>query len=328
MFTLNDINTGISTDTKGYETAKRFASCQYWRPENRDMFSDDFVNFLPYAPMGWLQYQHTYLATKHYDWLAETVRSWEWIDDRYSHVFATDHEDTFFVFHRGKGHIYQWAKEEGDYESLFVHRLTINPEGKITFVQTMFDSATLYGVIGIKLPTWYHDWEDPRIFPGRYPDWVPQKPLNHQTMESLQKQLKDSLYFFDEKLCYISEEIMPHLTDNFAFEIPYAPHNMTRVFPAGPAYYAQAAWLRKINVEEEIGPLTFYRTNDPHFYISEFDCYCYTYWAYVYGHYYNHEISFVQLDDEARVDYLIETFNPMQKWNSTAVSIPSIPQFF
>lgn len=327
MFTVNDIQTGVRTDTADYALVKEFASVPYWRPEYRKMFAEDFSIFLPYAPMGWLQYMDAYVASKHWHWITETVRTWEWLDDGENKVYATDHEGVFYVLHNGRGHIYQWAKEEGDYQSLFVHRVHVK-NGKIVFLQTMFDSAEMYKTIHNPLPTWYHDWERPDIYPGRYPDWKPQPKLEHKTMEDLQKQVNASLSHFNENICYIATSVMEKISDDFTFEIPYAPDNMTRVFRAGPEYYAQSAWLRKVNVEEEIGPIHFYKTQDPHIYISEFDCYCYTYWAYIYGHYYNHEISYITLNDEGRIKRILETFNPMQKFNSTAVSIPSIPQFF
>lgn len=309
----------VIVDSAGLALAKRFAKAEYWRPECKELFSEDVTIDLPYAPPGMYQ-SMTHNETEYYfKWMSATVSNWRYEGE--VRAFATDQPGVYWVFRTGRGDA-RWAKKTGEFKSKMAAQLYIR-DGKIDYIKEHMDMAAYYAAIGVELPRFQYDAPDPKTIQPR-----PAAPVVRHTEESLARQIEATLNFFINP-SYWDPEVNCVLADDFIHELVFAPKNMPRVYE-GTEYDSINAWLGKNMGDGRVYDCKFYNTDDPHVFIAEFNCYFDVTWggAVEGGHYSNREISYIEINDQGLCSRLDEYFWTASKFNSIGVSIPSFPQLY
>lgn len=315
----------VNVKEKDMECCRKFAETTYWRGDCEDLYSDDFVLDLPYAPPGMYQHLGKNELKWHYDWLSHTVAdSWVWENCK---ALGTNHPGRFWVFRKGSGPVL-WGGKEGWYESRFATLLEIK-DGRITYAKDHFDPVGFYKAIGVELPRFYYDGGKPSAFP----EWkTAVKPLEGE--EAIRKQVEETLNFFVSP-DYWNPEVNDVLAEDFVHELTFAPADMPRIY-RGREYDALNEWLDRHLKGGTIYDEIFYETTDPHIYITEYNCLFETDWGYTaeqisagaHGRYPNREISYIELDDNGRCRRLDEYLNTVSKFLSTNTSIPTFPYMY
>lgn len=309
----------VTADPAELELARRFACAQYWRPECRELLSEDVRLDLPFAPPGMWQDMSHIETMRYFDWMTRTVSDWIFEPD--AKAFATDHPGIYWVFRTGGGHV-RWAKREGTFRSKMAALIHIR-DGRIDYIKDHPDTAAYYEAIGVELPHFQYDAPDPSALEPR-----PPAPVIDHTPESLERQVQATLNFFINP-SYWDPEVNCVLADDFIHELVDAPKDMPRVY-VGTEYDSINAWLAAHMGDGDVYDCKFYNTNDPHVYIAEFNAYFDVTWggASEGGHYSNREISYIEINDQGLCTRLDEYFCTTSKFNSIGVSIPSFPQLY
>lgn len=314
----------LKVNEKNMEACIRFSESTDWQQEDKDLFSETFTLDLPYAPPGMYQHLSKNELQWHYDWLVHTVSDWKWREVK---ALGTDHEGIFWVFRKGSGNVC-WGGKEGKYESKFATLLKIE-DGKIQYAKDHFDPTGFYRAIGVELPVFYFDSKDPAEFSR-----IQRQPGSSPAEKTLEEQIEETLNFF-VRPDYWNPEVNDVLAEDFVHELTFAPADMPRIY-RGSEYDALNEWLDRHLKGGTIYDEVFYRTTDPHIYITEYNCLFETDWGYTqaqiaggaHGRYPNREISYIELDDEGRCIRLDEYLNTMSKFLSINVSIPTFPYMY
>ncbi len=297
-----------------YEIAKKFRDSVYWMPEHRELFADDFTMNLPYAPPGWLQNMSNPESLTHLNWLAATVKNWSWEEGR---LYATNFPDIFWIIREGEGDL-EWGKNSGHFKSRFLTKLTIKAE-KISHIDDYFDNFLLYQALGIELPLFDYTGPDPETFK----EWpaVPDLTNDPEALEANAKRALDTFVNVE----FWEEEQYPVYSQNFAHELPFTPENMPRRY-VGREYDALNEWLQEHTKTWIVHDGTvLYETDIEGEYVIESAGNGHMTWSNSGGAtYQNRHISWLKIVDGYATDYY-EYFNPVCKFNSIGVSIPTIP---
>lgn len=309
----------VEVNREEFAIASRFANAVYWQEEFGELFSPGLVIDQPFAPPGMWQHLSAAEAKTQFEWLRRTVKNWKW--DAPAKVFATDREHVYWVFRDGGGDTL-WAGREGRFHSRMPALLRIE-DGRIVYLKEHFDMAAFYEAIGVPLPRFEYDAQDPSVFEPR-----PKAPVIGHTEESIARQVRATLNFFINPN-YWDPEVNCVLADEFVHELCFAPADMPRVY-RGTEYDAINEWLGRHMGECELFDLEFYNTQDEHVYIAEFTCFVPVTWGgcAAGGHYANREISYIELNDAGLCRRLDEYFSTMSKFNSIGISVPSFPYLF
>lgn len=309
----------VAVNAEEFALASRFANSVYWEESFDELFSENVVLDMPFAPPGMWQHLSPAEVKKHFEWLCRTVKNWKW--DAPAKVFATDHDHIYWVFRDGGGDTH-WAGKDGTFHSRMPALLRIE-NGRIVYIKEHFDMAAFYDAIGVELPHFKYDAPDPAGFEPR-----PAAPVVDHTPESMERQVQATLNFFINP-SYWDPEVNCVLADDFVHELVDAPADMPRVY-RGTEYDSINAWLGAHMGDCELFDLQFYHTQDEHVYIAEFTCSVPVTWGGCDGggHYSNREISYIELNDAGLCSRLDEYFHTMSKFNSIGVSVPSFPYLF
>ena len=304
----------VGEKEKNLELVKKFKETLYWMPEYRDFYSDDFTLDLPYAPPGWIQNMKHSETIAHLTWMSQTLSNWKWEEGK---LYSTNFPDMFWIIREGEGDI-DWIKYKGHYKSRFLTRIQVK-DGKICNIKDHFDNYLLYKSLGIELPVFDYDGPDP----ANFKDWEKEPDLTHDPKLMAENNQRAVATFVNVE--FWEESQYPIYTQTFAHELPFTPYNMPRRY-VGKEYDALNEYLQLHTHDWVVHEGTvLYETDEEGEYIIESAGHGFMTWSHSGGGVYqNRHVSWLKMVDGYATDYY-EYFNPLNKFNSMGVSVPSIP---
>jgi ketosteroid isomerase-like protein len=308
------MNVIVGQKEKNLAVVKEFAQTDYWLQGHAGFYTDNFTLEFPFAPPGWLQTLNIGETRAHFEWLRRTVKNWEWKNLR---VYSTNFHDKFWIKRDGAGDVF-WAGKDGRFESRFVTLITVE-DGKISRIKDHFDALAVYKAIGVTLPVFTYDAPDPAFLPRRKP-----VPDISGDPEKLVEKTKATLARFVAVDFWDDEQIN---ANEIVHELPFAPPDMPKRYEANE-YDALNVWISTNCLEwHTYAGNTLYETDEPGTYFIESGGAGFMSWAGVKGHYQQRELSYLCIENGYAREFH-EYFNPINKFNSINVSVPTFPYLF
>lgn len=302
----------VSEKTTNYYVVEKYLINDFWLQEHDGMFADDITADFPYAPPGMIQHMTAYEFLAHRIWLRNTVKS-DGIKVKPVVIPTTD-PNVFWGIRWLSGNVY-WAKKNGYFDSECI-TLFVMSKGKINHLQQFENPLSYYKAIGITLPTFEYDPIDtapsarmPQGGVSSYPD---------------EENLRRAIINFTNPIEADFDE--PIYTTSVIEVCPYAPHNMPEVY-SGKSFDVQAEWMFRACPEWNTpAPPKIYHSTDPDVIVIRSDGYGRTTWSHAEGHYLQRELQVAFLD-KGKIKHFRVYFNPLNKFASMNLSIPTIPYF-
>jgi len=309
---------------QNYDLVKRMITSQYWRPENLAMFSGNFGLELPNAPPGMPQYFNRVDYLEYADWMTQTVKSWQ-VNPGYE-IYGTKDPNLFWVVRECTGDVH-WAGKDGKYQSRMVSRITIE-NGKIKHWRELSDPLSYLRAIGADVPTFHvkMDWDEVKKIKAQPVKAAP--PMDKSTAASA-KRLANNLAVYKQGMDYKQEAGVQTLTDNCEWRVWFLPPEMKAAY-FGDEKIAINIWTdRSVLSYKYIPGAVIYETDDPTVYFTETGGAGISEWQgnNIRGRYRNRYVMFDKFENGAMVRHH-EYLNPINKFNSINVSIPTFPYYF
>ena len=307
--------------------AKAALSCMFWRqPNYTRLFADNVELFVPYAPPGMPQYFSNWETGCCFEWLNRTVRSWK---SEPTAFYTTPDIEEFWAYGDCEGNVH-WGNVDRIFTSQYVVKLNVR-DGKIFRVKLQMNPLDFLYAAGRDVPIFHMDLNDPAVdqYIEKLKTAIPKKypvPENRTAKEIL----RDNL---EAMRCGIRREEYRALSVNAPDSKGggwWAPPEMsTRTFTPeeaqriNPWVKASSPWMFR-DPRSVIHP-----TDDGHVWFCEMDGRGPANWRGNGhdGHYHQSYFIILETDDEGRITNMIETINPMAKFNATNISIPSFPYY-
>jgi ketosteroid isomerase-like protein len=312
-----------------YETVKRVVSSQFWLPEFRDLFSKDFTLEMPYAPPGMPQFFNSADVPVHWDWLARTVRSWRTENIR---IFGpAKGEDVFWVMRDCAGDVH-WGGTDGRFESMFISKIVFE-NGRIKSMKEYCDPLAFLKASGREVPVFKQPLDPAAVAKDKAAraakaaqPKVEQK--RDDSRDAIAERIKYNLKVLTAPDAYTSGLSTMDTEDTDA-ELWFAPYEMnvnsTPIRQDGHVDWIERSSVRLTNYPNPI----VYETDNPDIYLIETGTYGEMAWAgnNARGGYRNRYVFYIEFE-KGLVKNHSECLNPINKFNSINVSIPSFPYFY
>ena len=301
--------------TPQYEVVERFVKCEFWQPENADLFAENAEIDFPHAVPGFLQHLNPFEFKAFCDWLQKTVKNHHQIME--PSIIPTTNPDVFWTIRFVGADVY-WAKREGKFECEFVSYIKVQ-DGKIVKLEDHGNPVSFYKAIGVILPNFNYLYdivdnaENTRMEAGVKSHFTPE--------ENKQRAINN----FANPINGHDEDPESIYAADLVEVNPFVPNDMPEVLTEKD-FDIQCDWMFK-SVPEWNTPekIPFYQSVDPNIIIVESFGYGHALWSNCDGHYHQREIQIVHLNDEGKVDHFRVYFNCMNKFYSMNQMIPAFP---
>jgi hypothetical protein len=316
---------GTAAKRQNYDLVKRLITAQYWRPENLSMFSGDFGLELPNAPPGMPQLFDRVDFLEYADWMTQTVKSW-WVNPGFE-IYGTKNPNLFWVVRECSGNVH-WAGKDGKYQSRMVSRITME-RGKVKHWKELSDPLSYLRAIGAQIPTFHvqMDYNEVRKIKGQ-PKKAVAPPMDKSPAAS-SRRLSNNLAVYRQGMDFSQEAGVQTLTDDCEWRVWFLPPEMKAAY-FGDEKIAINIWTeRSVKSYKYIPGAVVYETDDPSVYFTETGGAGWSEWQgnNVRGRYRNRYVMFDKFENGAMVKHH-EYLNPVNKYNSINVSIPTFPYYF
>ena len=303
----------------------------FWEKSRDALFSDDIVVDLPSAPPGMPQHLDAFDYRQYRSWLERTVTHAE---SRVRETFGTPDPNVFWAVRDVKAQV-NWGKQAGTFESRVICRVEFR-HGKIRYIKNCWNPLQFLYAAGVEVPLFKMDLYDPRVdqYLKEHAPAAGGADVREELDESpaaVAKRTLDNL----EALCrpdyWDAENTMTSYSPDCESVVWFLPPEMKESYP--PELMDRVnAWseLSCPNIDfDEDG--RYWATDDPHVYFCEYMCSGLVDWIgnnAPGGHYRNRYFYILRFDDLGRVKRSEEILNPINKFNSIGVSLPTFPYYF
>lgn len=303
---------------------------EYWLPEYQGLFAEDFVLDLPSAPPGMPQHLDAFDARQYREWLARTVTNYT---SAVKEAYGTPDPNQFWAVRTVDCDV-KWSKQPGHFTSMIFSRIELR-NGKLAYIKNCWNPLAFLYAIGADVPVFRMDMADPRIdaFIKNNPAPAEDAAAAELDMspEAVQQRIKNNLDAYRSGDYFDALANKAVFAPNHESHVWFLPPEMKEEYPQEMMERVEA-WTcvscPKIDFDEAG---TYYPTDDPRIYFCEYMCWGDVDWV---GnnapgaHYRNRYFYILRFDDAGRISCCEEVLNPINKFNSIGVSIPSFPYYF
>jgi ketosteroid isomerase-like protein len=322
--------TNEMTKIENREKVKTMLLSEYWLPKYDRLFSDNFTIDFPNAPPGMPQNMNPFNARCFKNWMSRTVKTWT-VEPDYE-LYGTPDPGNFWAVRTCSGDVF-WAGVNGHFKSKMVTNVTIE-NGEITHIKELFDPLQFLKAIGREAPVFRVDLTDERVLKFRKEagSRMTPPPASNIDMspEAIEKRRRNNLDAYRQADHYKAIMELLSVTEDCAHQVYFLPPEMK------DAYYGEELELIEAWSGASCQKLVFdtggvcHATDDPNVYFCEFSCFGDTDWIgnNAPGKYRNNYFYILRFADDGRLRCVEEYLNPINKFNSINVSIPSFPYYF
>lgn len=315
-------------DKKSWQTFRELINVPYWEKQYAGFFAPECAIEVPYAPPGMPQYFCAIERPIHFDWLERTTRRWEFFD--IEDFGAPEDTDVFWLMRKGKCLASWGGLKDREFVSRYILKITIQ-EGKITALKELFDPMAFLHAAGKELP----------VFPMEI------DPEAAERERPIIEEKRKKVFVCDDppEICQARKEraldaLRHHRTDPaYDDAVPEAPNMDGALFFPPPGMDENCTphrqpghldWLAKCEVDSGYSSNEFpvYATGNPDVYFDETCYHGLMHWPGApEGRYRNVYVDRIVFDHGYMKEFS-EALNPVNKFNSINVSLPSFPYYF
>lgn len=315
-------------DQKSWETFRALAAAPYWQPEYAGYFAPECALELPYAPPGMPQYISAIERPLHFAWMTRTTKNWEFFE--IEDFGAPADTDVFWLMRKGRCLAGWGGLKEQPFYSRFILKLTITG-GKVTALKELSDPLAFLRAAGRELP----------LFPMII------DPEAAEKERPLIEAKRSAVFVCDDppEVCQARKEasldaLRHHRIDPaYSDAMPEAPNIDGSLYFAPPEMDEDCTphrqpghldWLMKCEIDSSYSSNEFpvYATGDPDVYFDETCFNGQMHWLGGPPGYYRNVYVDRIVFDHGYIKEFSEALNPINKFNSLNVSLPSFPYFF
>ena len=315
-------------DQKSWETYRKVLAAPYWEPQYAELFAPECTLEFPYAPPGMPQYFSGVERPIHFDWLARTTKDWNFFEiEDYG---APEDTDIFWMMRKGTC-LASWAGlRDREFYTRYILKITIH-DGKIMALKELADPLAFLRAAGKELPQFpmiidpeAAEREKVMLEAKRNAAFVCNDPP--EVCEQRKQRALDALRHHRIDPAY-EDAILeaPNIDGIVVFAPPAMDENCTPHRQPG-----HLDWLAKSEVKSGYSSNEFpvYGTADPDVYFDETCYHGLMHWpGAAQGHYRNVYVDRIVFDHGYMKEFS-EMLNPIYKFNSINVELPTFPYYF
>lgn len=309
---------------KNCEVARTIVSNPFWNEEYAQFFAEGATLNYPSAPPGMPQYMDAYDTQLFLSWMRRTVKSW---NVEVSEFHSTPDPEIFFSIGFCGGKVF-WGQRNGEYHSKYVMMVQVKNE-KVVHIRMMIDPLGFLRAAGREVPIFHMDLDNPAVL---HEMEHPSETLNIITDDNSLDASEAAIKTRIEKnlMMFVRPEegesiLAPDYENNVYFLPPevgvdYAKGKEDRLI----------AWSIASCPDMNFDPnAKIYATDGGKVFFGEVSLTSHTCWLGndCVGQYRNRYYYVLRFDDLGRLRVYEEYMNPINKFNSINVSIPTFPYF-
>lgn len=310
---------------ENYDAAKTMMANPWWEPEYDELFTPDFTIDMPFAPPGMDQHLGVGQVLPHKEWLNRTVKNW-YVNDMKVYGPRDPFGDKYIIVRRCGGDVH-WGGRDGRFESRMTTLLSIR-NGKILYMKEWFNPLEFLKAAGLGVPA-FRQTLDRENAP--HTEKVTLEDMGLElTKEAAAKRAEDNVLSFitlDSKAAGQKRIQSP----DFKHAVWNAPPDMLEEYPEEDLEaFDKWVWDSITGFWAGHPDMIPYATDDPHYYFLEAGGYGQVEWIgnYAKGGYGNRYIKYIEIDDNGLLARWDENLNPISKFNSINVSLPTFPYLY
>lgn len=319
----------MSNREKNRAMVRELITAPFWEEKYAERFSDQLTLRFPYAPPGMPQNMDPYHAREFFLWMRRTVKSWDVdLEELYS---AMGSVREFWAIGWMDGQVF-WGGGDGRLKTKFICRFELD-RSKVTQITLISDPLRWLDAAGRTYPPFRMDLHHPRIeqFLKEHESDPPvTRPEPDLSPEACRQRRLESLEssWYDESTG--ETRFMGEHAEGYEKIGWFMPYEMKVRHPAEEIPRC-VAWgiLSASEFVSDSNNGVVHVLEDPRVCISERSAYGMCHWLgnEYGGGYRNDYFNIVRLDDHGYVTMVEEILNPVNKYNSINVSLPSFPYF-
>lgn len=307
-----------------------------------EFYSDTFHFDFPSAPPGMPTSFDCWEAERCFEWLNRTVKS---CTASIEEAYATPGTDLYWVI--GTVHLHtDWGNTDGEYFSKYFLQIEIE-QNRVSYLKVRMDPLGFLTAAGRKLPIFHMDLYDPMV-----DQYIPRHVANKtafadevlgRTPEAVKKRIRDNLL---ANTCGIEREkyrAKETCNREYSQGVWFIPDEMNRIIPQRTLQRSDGKDIPE-QMKDRVAGWTkasspwmyrdtrnrIYKTDNDKVYFCEMNGYGPGRWrgnGIDNGHYHQAYLIVIKFDDAGRLAVRDEVLNPISKFNSINVSLPSFPYY-
>lgn len=307
-----------------------YMSENFWEEKYDDLFSEDIVVDIPTAPPGMPQHLDAFDYKQYRGWLARTTSN---VKTKVQEYYGTPDPNVFWGIRDVSADV-KWCKNPGKFESKVFTRVEFK-KGKISYIKINWNPLHFLYAIGADVPIFRMDLYNPRVeqFLKENPAAEEEKAeeVLDDSPEAIAKRIQDNLEAFMRPDYFDALMNQAVFAPNHESKVWFLPPEMKESYPAEMMERVEAWTTLSCPAIDFDEAGSYWATDDPHVYFAEYMCYGKVDWI---GndapgaHYRNRYFYVIRFDDLGRIACCEEVLNPINKFNSIGVSIPTFPYYF
>lgn len=275
------------------------------------------------------QYFDNYRVREYFEWMNRTVKSWHVdLEELYA---APDDPNLFWAVGTYEGDVF-WGNHHGRFTSKFIKKIRLY-DSKIVHVKMMLDPLAYLNAAGRTCPVFRMDIHHPDVdrFMEESKPEHPEAPSPPPAgPDSASQRIIDNLDAFRNGDYWKSVYTIADYADDAQMHVWFLPPEMDHEYPPElmPRVHAWSE-LSCTNIMFDYNGVA-YPTEDPQVYFAEYRCSGDTNWLgnECSGRYRNEYFYILRFNENGQIRVCEEFLNPVNKFNSINVSLPSFPYYF
>ena len=300
----------------------------WWDENCEDLYSPDFALEMPFAPPGVAQYPCAGQLWGHKQWLRKTVREWKTSLER---IFAPADpaSGVYFAVYTAEAKVH-WGGVDGEYKSRTIDRFTIR-DGKVVNLRKWFNPLEWLRAAGRELPLFQVEipWDDVPKYRAARLEREAQPFTFDPSPEAAKARMAQNVTAFCASTSAENHKTFDHPT-NYDRTVYWLPPVMKEHVEGDEVDQMEAWTWASMHDWKLMEDAVAYPTEDPLCFFFETGGYGDVSWLgnHSHGGYQNRYIKYMEMDENGFIIKYGEYVNPINKFNSINVSIPTFPWLY
>lgn len=320
----------MSNKAFGMEVVRKVVCGRFWQEDFAELFDDGFTIEYSNAPPGMPQIMDEFEVELYFDWLRATVMSWEVTLEE---LYSTPNPNVFWAVSVAKGKVF-WGGQNGLFESKRFSKYTLS-DGKIVHLKEVSNPLSYLKAAGREPPLFRMDLYDERIEQALAggagdPHAAGSEPLD-TSPEAVAKRISNNLLAFMSGDYWQAVTTLASYAPDCGSKVWFLPPQMQESYPPELMPRVEAWSMLSCPSIEFDHRGVVYATDDPLVYFCEYMCKGVTDWI---GNnapnsrYRNRYFYILRFNEAGQIKMYEEILNPINKFNSINVSLPSFPYYY
>ena len=319
----------MSSKILNREIVKKAVTTPFWKSDRNELFADDFHIEMPNAAPGVPQVMDPFEVRCYFRWLDATVKTW---DVELEQLYGTPDPNVFWAISFVHADVH-WGGRDGRFETKRFGRYELK-EGKIVLLAELTNPLKWLEAAGREIPVFRMDLMDERVTKAiEEQGELPQNTASDLPVDpdSVSARIAGNVSAFMRPGYWEAITNQAAYMPGFESKVWFLPPEMNEAYP--PEMMQRVETWSVLSCPE----IDFDRngrvweTDDPHIFFGEYRCSGITDWI---GNnapgsrYRNRYFYVLHFNDAGQITCCEEILNPINKYNSINVSIPTFPYYY